>query len=183
MLADGHWTNLALWVLLYLFGVSVQLYWENHCLCFLAVVCIILFTHPFCPFIEKQLIKKWNYNSTCRLSPLCVCVCLWVNRGCMCTLTIIEPFFILCVVSPACYYFDVASMWNCSCRFKTTWTGNLVVWKRRKRCMKNYLNRSKLGAEHVVFTPNEGVFTKQHVHTCKRVCLSLSGDLFSWCRL
>lgn len=58
MVAHGHWTNLALSFLLYFLGVSVQLYWENHCLCFLADVCIILFTHPFCPFIEKQLIKK-----------------------------------------------------------------------------------------------------------------------------
>lgn len=67
---------------MYLFGVSVQLYWENHCLCFLAVVCIIQFTHPFCPFIEKQLIKNWNYNSTCFhcLSHSVVCMC------CMCTL-------------------------------------------------------------------------------------------------
>lgn len=40
--------------LLYLFLVYVEFYWRNHCLCFLAVVCIILFTHPFCPFIETN---------------------------------------------------------------------------------------------------------------------------------
>lgn len=54
MLADGHWTNRALKFLLYLFGVSVQLYWENHCLCFLAVVCIIQFTHPFVPLLKNN---------------------------------------------------------------------------------------------------------------------------------
>ena len=57
MVAHGHWQT-ELFNFCCTFGVSVQLYWENHCLCFLADVCIILFTHPFCPFIEKQLIKK-----------------------------------------------------------------------------------------------------------------------------
>lgn len=73
---------------MYLFGVSVQLYWENHCLCFLADVCIILFTHPFCPFIKKRTktINKKNESITTVVAYLhcvCVCVCQVVSSVCM----------------------------------------------------------------------------------------------------
>lgn len=41
--------------LLYLFLVFVKFYWKKPLsVFFLAVVCINLFIHPFCPFIEKN---------------------------------------------------------------------------------------------------------------------------------